>query len=471
MPLAIYAASLHGAVAYWDTGEAQTVPWIFGIMHPTGFPVFTILAGIFAHILPIGAVSWRVALFSALAMSGTAWLISRIVREFDGDAWIAMASAWIFAFGEVAWTRGTRAEVHALAAFFGVLTLYAAVRWYRTAEPRVLVGGALAWGLGIACHPIVALLLPALLLLFIVRVRRVAFRTVAFAFAALIFGIAWYAYLPVRSAVVTSAKLDPTRQLGLPPGQAFWDNDHPATLSGLKKEISGEEFEAGGTFQRMLDPQTYVNATQNFADVLFREFTPIAMVFATGGMYALARRDARLAAAILLAFAVPSAFAMAYTVETDPERYYLIPFAVICVLCGYAASYVVRSLPPLRGATLFLLGGNIAALLALNASTFDQRTASGAEAVISSVAQKTPANAILIAPWLYATPLAYGAYVEHRLDRRIVISAWLAEDAKRVPRWMRTRPVYVVGLIFGEVKGYRLVKITAAVPIYRVTRM
>jgi hypothetical protein len=299
----------------------------------------------------------------------------------------------------------------------------------------------------------------------------VALRTFAFALVALVFGVAWYAYLPVRSAMVTNARLDPTRELGLPPGKAFWDNDHPSTLSGFKKEITGSEFKAGGTFQRMLDLQTYANAGETYEDLVFGEFTPIALLFAAGGLYALARRDGWLAGAILLAIAVPTAFALAYSIETDPQRYHLIPFALICVLAGYAASEIARALPPLRGAALFLLGANVVALLVLNAATFDQRNSTGARAVISSVVKKTPANAILIAPWLYATPLAYGAYVEHSLDRRIVISAWLAENASRVPRWMRTRPVYVVGPIFGEVKGYRLVTVPATVPLHRVTRI
>jgi hypothetical protein len=304
-----------------------------------------------------------------------------------------------------------------------------------------------------------------------VRVRRVALRTFAFAVAALLFGVAWYAYLPIRSAIITNARLDPTRALGLPPGKAFWDNDHPATLQGFKKVITGSEFKAGGTFQRMIDPQTYAGNGEKYQDLLVREFTPIALLFAVGGLYALARRDGWPAAALFLAIAAPSAFALAYTIETDPQRYYLIPFAVICVLAGYAGSEVARALPPLRNGTLFLFAANIITLLVLNASTFDQRNSSGAQAVISSVVQKTPGDAILIAPWLYATPLAYGSYVEHRLDRRIVISAWLAENAARVPEWMRMRPVYVVGQVFGQVPGFTLVKVPAAVPLYRVTRI
>lgn len=466
----MYFVSLHRTVAYWDTGEAQTVPWIFGIMHPTGFPVFTILAGIFAHAFAVGAVAWRITLFSALAMSGAAWLVSRIVRELGGDPWIAAGAAWLFAFGDVAWTRGTRAEVHALAVFFGVLTLFAAIRWYRSGEPRALTGGALAWGLGIATHPIVALLLPALLLLFLVRVRRVTPRAFALALAALLFGVAWYAYLPARSIAVTQARLDPTRSLGLPPGKAFWDNDHPGTLSGFKKVVSGQDFGAGGTFARMLDPQTYEDGADKFATLALGELTPFGLLLALGGLYGLARRDAWLCAALALALAVPSAFAMAYSIETDPQRYALIPFAVLAALAGYAASEIARELPPLRAAAttlIFVLG---LALAVVNRGTFEQRNASGAQAVIATVVKNTPANAILIAPWLYATPLAYGAYVEHRLGGRIVISAWLSENAARVPKWMRTRPVYVVGQLFGEVPGYSLVEIPGPVKLYRVVK-
>ena len=440
-------------------------------MHATGFPAFTILAGIFAHVFAVGSVAWRIALFSALAMSGAAWFVSRIVMEMDGDAWLAAAGAWIFAFGQVAWTRGTRAEVHALAAFFALATLYASIRWYRTGETRALVSGALAWGLGIATHPIDALLLPALLTLFVARIRSVKPRAVALALGALLFGLAWYAYLPARSAAVTAARLDPTLSLGIPPGRAFWDNDHPSSWSGFIKEISGGEFSAGGTFPRMLSPETYRTALPEYVPWLAQELTPLALVFALGGLYAVARRDAWLSLALALAFTLPTAFALAYTIEADPQRYYLIGFGVAAALAASGASAIVGALPSMRRATYLMLFTLAAVLAVLNRGTFAQRTSTGAQAVIETVIKKTPENAVLITPWIDATPLAYGAYVEHRLGNRIVESAWLADDASRVPLWMRTRPVYVVGMLFGNVPGYALVKIPGSPDLYRVVSL
>ena len=185
----------------------------------------------------------------------------------------------------------------------------------------------------------------------------------------------------------------------------------------------------------MLLPQTYVEGGENYELLLLGEMTPFGVLLALGGLYALARREGAIATALVFAVAIPSAFSIAYTIETDPQRYDLIPFAVIAAFAGIGASEIARALPPLRNASLVTTGVLAIGLLIYNGGTFEQRDADGARAVITTVVEKTPRNAVLIAPWLYATPLAYGAYVEHKLDRRIIISAWLSEDAKRVPRW------------------------------------
>jgi len=121
------------------------------------------------------------------------------------------------------------------------------------------------------------------------------------------------------------------------------------------------------------------------------------------------------------------------------------------------------------GATAFLFV-LAASLLYSQRGTFEQRHSQGARSVIVAAQQSTPGNAILISPWLYATPLAYAAYVERDLGSRIVETGWLSDDAALVPRWMRTRPVYVVGIVFGSVPGYHLVALPTNPVIYRVVK-
>ncbi len=468
LPLALYAFSISSAVAYWDTGEAQTVPWIFGIMHPTGFPVFTILAGLFAHVLPIGTVAWRIGLFSALAMSGAAWFVYRTVVEPDGDPWFGCAGAWLFSFGEVAWTRGTRAEVHSLAVFFALAALCCSLRWLHDRRAGDLVLGALAFGLGVATHPIVALLLPALLLVLSETWRSVNARTFAAALLALLAGMAFYAYLPVRSAAVTAARFDPTLKLGIPAGRPFWDNDHPAARRGLLREVGGSEYGAQGTFARMIHIRTYKAALPHYADVLFDELTPIGILLALGGFVRLWLRDDATAVVALLAYALPTAFALAYTIEADPLRYQLIGFAVLCVLAGCGGSWIARLTRAPHWSRAVTAAAIAAVFIGLNHDTFAQRDSSGARAVIDAAIQNTPRNAILISSWSVATPLAYGAYVEHRLGARILETAWLSEDSSRIRTWIRRRPIFVMGPNFGEAPGYRLKRIASDPDIYRI---
>lgn len=471
MPLGVYVFSLSGAVAFWDTGESQVVPWIFGIAHPTGFPVFVIAAGIFAHVFAIGTVAWRIALFSAISMSLAALAIYWIVRELDGDPLIAIGAAWIFAFGEIAWVRGTRAEVHALAMCFAALTLLFAIRWYMRGDARSLILGALAWGLGIATHPIVALLAPALAVIVGAHVRRLTLRSFALAFAALLCGLTFYAYLPARSAIVTAHRLDPTLALGDPPGKAFWDLDHPASWSGFKAYISGADYGTRGIFAAIVRPQTYVDGVPPFQAQLWLEFTPLGLLLALGGVVLLAQRYATLAIALFLAAAFPAIFAFGYTIEADTARYYLIPFAATAIFIGYGASAISETLPTMRAATTALVAVVACGLLVLNRSTFAQPASAGAEGMIRTVAMNTPDGAVLLAPWIDSTALAYAAYVDRSLGRRIVDSAWLSDEKTRVPGWIaQGRAVFVVDQIFGSVPGYKLVKIPGSPDVYRIVK-
>lgn len=464
-------ASLDGAIGYWDTGESQVVPWIFGIAHPTGFPAFTIGAGIFAHLFAIGSVAWRIALFSAIAMSVVSWAIYRALRELRCDYWIALGSGWTFAFGEIAWTRGTRAEVHALAACFVALTLFLAIRWYLTGDRRSFVLGALSWGLAIATHPIASLLTPALIVLLCAGIRRVNLRSFAAALLVFVCGVALYAYLPLRSAIVTQARLDPTRALGLPPGGAFWDTDHPASRDGLTRFLSGSDYGVGGAFAAAVKLETYREGAPPFFIELWREFTAFGVLLAAGGLVALVRRDRWLGISLILAAAAPAIFAFGYPTEADTERYYLVTFIVAAIAAGYCAEAVSRSLPALTGISRLVMPAIAASLVIVNRGTFEQPRSTGAAEVIQSVVAHTPDGAVLLAPWIDSTALAYAAYVDRSLGKRIVDSAWLSDRADRVPGWIaRGLKVYVVGEVFGDVPGYKLVKIAGSPDVYRIVR-
>ncbi len=57
--LAIDVPLLPSGASIGDEAEAQTVPYVLGIMHPTGFPLFTLTGWLWSHALTFGTVAWR----------------------------------------------------------------------------------------------------------------------------------------------------------------------------------------------------------------------------------------------------------------------------------------------------------------------------------------------------------------------------------------------------------------------------
>ena len=72
--LAMYLRTMLPSTGFWDTGEAQTVPYTLSIFHPTGFPLYTLLGWAWSHLLPFGEVAWRMNLLSGVCVALAAGL-------------------------------------------------------------------------------------------------------------------------------------------------------------------------------------------------------------------------------------------------------------------------------------------------------------------------------------------------------------------------------------------------------------
>ena len=86
-------------VTYWSTvmpniglnddGEMATAALHFGVMHPSGYPLWTILAGLFSHIIPFGNGSFKINLFSGLCTAISAGIFSLI--SLSATRWLGIA--------------------------------------------------------------------------------------------------------------------------------------------------------------------------------------------------------------------------------------------------------------------------------------------------------------------------------------------------------------------------------------------
>jgi hypothetical protein len=159
--LLVYNATLTPSLSYLspDGNELATVPYILGLAHSTGYPLYTWLGKLFTFI-PIGDVAHRMNLMSAAMGAGGVSLlygIVLIVLERAGAlhlAWrriIAAGVALIFAFSTTFWSQTGISEVYTPNLFMVGLQTLLILHWARVEEAtptdrgRPPTGRSLAW--------------------------------------------------------------------------------------------------------------------------------------------------------------------------------------------------------------------------------------------------------------------------------------------------------------------------------------
>lgn len=166
--LVLYLFTLAPGVLEADAGEFQFVPWLPGIAHPTGYPLYVLLGWLWTHLLPFGTVAWRMNLLSAVLATAAVGFTAAAADELLAAAlpglpallrrvWAGL-TALLFGVTVTFWSLAVVAEVYALHALFVAALLWLALR----TERRPVWPGWLALfsGLSLTHHRTAVLLLP-----------------------------------------------------------------------------------------------------------------------------------------------------------------------------------------------------------------------------------------------------------------------------------------------------------------------
>jgi hypothetical protein len=137
LSLALYLHTLAPSVAalYDDSLEFPLVVHRLAIAHPTGYPLYTLLARLLC-LGPWYNVAWSVNLLSALAAAVTVALVYLVARSLARPPrrvrrLPAVVGALSLAVSPVFWSQAVVAEVYSLHAAFVAALLWLALRWAR----------------------------------------------------------------------------------------------------------------------------------------------------------------------------------------------------------------------------------------------------------------------------------------------------------------------------------------------------
>lgn len=403
--LALFTLTLAPGLQPADAGEFQLILNTWGVAHPPGYALYTVLGGLFAHLMPLGSPADRVNLFSALCGALTLAILTRAIRQETGSAWAGIISAGILGAAVSFWTTATQASIRPMTALFTAAMLLAVLAYRRAAREddpgrsrTALIGFGAAAALGITHHA--SLVFVAVCFAAAILIHRPALlrqpRLWLPGLASALVGVLPWLYLLIRAG--SGGRLTPA-------GLATWDGFSAHVLA---RGFSGDMF-----YYRSL-PEVADRLQATTQVYLFQWAWPVQ---ALAGLAAirLAWRDRWLLLALGLPFAVHTLVAATYKAPQTVE--YLIP---AYVLLAASIGWMVGSLPPrLCGFGLRPLAvGGLAALIAGSAwptwvSLRAYQRADPTEDAARALLDNAPPDSTILANWHQSTPLWFLQDVEH----------------------------------------------------------
>jgi hypothetical protein len=152
-----------------DGGDLITAAATGGVAHPTGYPLYLLLARLF-QLVPVGSLAFRTNLMSAFAAAFAAVLVYGLVTRSLSPSnphqyWLAgLASGFAFGLSPLLWSQAVITEVYTLHSLFVALLLYLSVNYsslhFTQKRMDCLLG--LSFGLAMGNHITTILLLPVI---------------------------------------------------------------------------------------------------------------------------------------------------------------------------------------------------------------------------------------------------------------------------------------------------------------------
>ena len=171
--LVLYVRTLAPGLLRDDSAEFQTLAYTLGMTHPTGYPVYLLLAKLFTLLVPVRDIAYRVNLLSAVLAALVLSILYLAGRMLAGWRLAAVAGALSLGTIGLFWSQAIIAELYTAAAAFIATEFFLVLAWRQNGKWGYLFAAGLLGGLSLGVHSTVVLIAPAIMIyLFLITRRR-----------------------------------------------------------------------------------------------------------------------------------------------------------------------------------------------------------------------------------------------------------------------------------------------------------
>jgi hypothetical protein len=459
--LAVYSLTRVPGLTFIDSGELAAAATLLGIAHPTGYPLFTLLGWLVAH-LPFGAEAIvRLNVMASVFCALGAGIFTLAFAEFlalvvpsggtgsiSADAWVLRAGAVgggvILAFSETYWLQATSVEVYSLHLLLVALVLLTFFRAFALPESglreRRWYLFAFVVGLCFTNHMTTILLGPGLLFLYFSKsgLRAESWKRLGRMSPFFLLGLTPYLYLPLR------AVRDP-----------LFDWGAPASLERFLWHVSGKQFRVW----IFASADAAGRQLNYFVSTLPSEAAYVGLLLALLGLVLLFLWQRRLFWGTLILFGTCVAYSINYDIH-DIDSYFLLAYICVALWAGIGVYAIIRRLMR-AGRGSRALGWSIPILcgvivLLVNYRRADQSSNIVVEEYTANMFASLEKKALVISyQWdFWVSASYYVQYVRNErrdvavVDKELLRRSWYLNE-------LQVRLPWLVEACRGEVEAFR----------------
>jgi len=412
--LAVYLATMAPAVGLIDSGELAAGCHLLNILHPTGYPLYTVL-GRLVSLIPVGSVVNRVAGMSAVLAAAGVGLLLLLFRRMKLDPVASAAVALGTGLSLPVWSVAVDVEVYALSLALGVL-VWLSVEAAR--DRRFLLLAAFLAGLALTNHMSATSIVAGAGLAFVVERWQVLKRRWFVLLLFFLLGLSPYLFLVLR------ARAGPL---------LAWGN--PVDLERFWWHVTGKQYRVW--MFSLPFSEVLANAGRGLV-LLGRSLLVVLVPVAGYGLVKLYRARRGLAMGLAVSVLLCFLYAVNYSIP-DIEAYFIPCVVGLGILAAVGSDALCRRLGRFRHAFWLVP----VAALALNFTSASRRghhvALDGARNTLASAADSA---VVLTEWWDFYSPSLYLEHVEGArpdlcvIDKELVRRSWYFDYLENAYPWL-----------------------------------